>query len=346
MSPGRRRRWAWLAALLFAACGAPAPLAENDDPTRYELSEDVVWASPAGFDLRMDIYTPKSGGPRRPVLVMFHGGGWLINDKSIMDQAAAYLATRSRYTICNVDYRLLSDQGNTITLNQIVDDALGAVLWVKENIERYGGDPARVAVTGDSAGGHLAAMVVNAGRRLSSAPFSVSSPTFHPTYLPPGRTPEQVAEAKSLVVQAAILSYGAFDLLEGARGGFEGWTNPFWFASGSLPRRVFGPAYNVDEHPELYRAVSPQHTIPPLAEAPLPPQLLTVGSEDPVVTPDSVRTYLEALRAAGHPAEYWEYDGRSHAFLDSGSNLLLGTRFETDAPEALDVMIRFLDGVL
>jgi hypothetical protein len=54
---------------------------------------------------------------------MFHGGGWLINDKSIMDQAAKYMASNGEYVVCNVDYRLLGDQGNTVTLNEIVNDA-------------------------------------------------------------------------------------------------------------------------------------------------------------------------------------------------------------------------------
>ena len=99
------------------------------------------------------------------------------------------------------------------------------------------------------------------------------------------------------------------------------------------------------EHPELYQALSPIHNIPRAEERLLPPQLLTVGTDDPVVTPASVKAYLQKLESAGHPAEYWEYEGRSHAFLDSGSNAVLGTSFEADAPAALDVMIRFLDDV-
>ena len=44
-------------------------------------------------------------------------------------------------------------------------------------------------------------------------------------------------------------------------------------------------------------------------------------------------------------AQYWEHEGRSHAFLDSGSNPILGVSFAADAPQALDVMISFLDDV-
>ncbi len=305
----------------------------------------MLWASPDGFDLTMDIYTPKSGRDAYPVLIMFHGGGWLINDKSIMDQSAAYLATHGEYVICNVDYRLLADNDNTVTINQIVDDVFGAVLWVKDQIGTYHGDPARVAVTGDSAGGHLSAMIVNVGNRIRSQPFSETSLYFQPSFLPAGMTAELAAERNALAVQAAILSYGAFDITQGARDGFETWRNPFWLMGGSLPRGVFGDEFNVTDHPDVYRALSPSHNIPLADARTLPPQLLTAGSEDPVVPPASVKTYLEKLRAAGHTAEYWEHEGRSHAFLDSGSNAMLDLRFEEDAPPALDVMLRFLDGI-
>lgn len=336
---------ALLITLSLSSCSAHEELRRNNDPDRYTLVEDVLWASPDGFDLTMDIYTPKSGEDAHPVVVMFHGGGWLINDKSIMDQASAYLATHADYVICNVDYRLLADNDNSITLNQIVDDVFGAVLWVKEHIGRYGGDASRIAVTGDSAGGHLSAMVVNLGDRLSSTPFSKGSPDFQPSYLPLGKTAEEVAAQGGLEVQAAILSYGAFDVFQGAVDGFESLRNPFWLFSGSLARGVFGNDHNVTDDPELYRALSPVYNIPRAEERLLPPQLLTVGTEDRLVTPASVRAYLQKLESAGHPAEYWEYEGRSHAFLDSGSNAMLGVSFEADAPAALDVMIRFLDDV-
>lgn len=327
------------------SCSQRAERVENNNPEKYRLHPDVFWASPDGFDLAMDIYVPNSELAALPVLVMFHGGGWLINDKSIMDQAAAYLATNGHYVICNVDYRLLSDSGNTVGLNQIVEDVFGAVLWVKENIDRYKGDPSKVAVTGDSAGAHLSAMIVNSGKQLSAKPFSAESVRFNPSYMPEGETPETIAENNGLNVQAAILSYGAFNIYQSARDGFEGMANPFWLVAGSLPRGVFGDAYDVEEHPGMYKAVSPVFNVPDAATRELPPQLLTAGSEDSLVTPESVKAYMEQLSLAGHQVQYWEYEGRSHAFLDSGSNVILGSSFEADAPIALDRMITFLDDV-
>ena len=334
-----------IAFLLVSSCSESLEPKSHNDPTKYRIVKDVLWASPDGFDLTMDIYTPKSRKKVYPVIVMFHGGGWLINDKSIMEQAATYIATNADYVVCNVNYRLLSDNGNSIKLDEIVNDAFGAVLWVKENIAFYDGDSSRIAVTGDSAGAHLSAMILNMGNHLSSEPFSMASPRFKPSYLPIRKTAEEIAEENGLAVQAAVLSYGAYDVYQAAIDGFETIKNPFWIASGSFGRGIFGDDFNVLDHPTMYRAVSPLHNIPNASDRPLPPQLLTAGSEDPVVTPSSVKLYLELLESAGHSARYWEYQGKSHAFLDSGSNAFLGSNFETDAPQALNVMIKFLDEI-
>jgi acetyl esterase/lipase len=261
-----------------------------------------------------------------------------------MDQSAAYLATNSEYIICNVNYRLLSDNDNTTTLDNIVSDAFGAVLWVTDNISDYKGDSGRIAVTGDSAGGHLSAMIVNRGTELSTEAFSPNSLRFTPSYLPVGESAEDVAERNGLEVQAAILSY-PYDFYEGAVEGFESVTNPLWLAKGVMGRGVFGDRFNILEHSEMYRAVSPIDNITHSTVRDFPPQLLIVGSEDPLVTPASVKAYHSALQSAGHSTRYWEYAGQSHAFLDSGSNAVLGSSFDADAPPALDVMIAFLDEV-
>ena len=189
------------------ACGSPQqePKAHND-PSRYSLAEDVLWASPGGFDLTMDVYTPVGDNGPYPVLMIFHGGGWLINDKSIMDQMAQYIATNGEYVVCNVDYRLLADQANTVTLDQIIGDVVGSVLWVKERISQYGGDPTQLAVTGDSAGAHLSAAVVNLGNRLSAEPYSEDNLAFKPSYLPQAMTAQQVADSRGVKVQAAQIA--------------------------------------------------------------------------------------------------------------------------------------------
>ena len=203
----------------------------------------------------------------------------------------------------------------------------------------------RTAEEAGTGGNKISAMIVNMGNRLNSSGFSGGALGFNPSYLPVGSTAEQVAQQGGLDVQAAILSYGAYDIYQTALGGFEGVANPFWLMSGSMARGMFGDETNATDNPEPYRALSPIHNIPNSTQRELPPQLLTVGSDDTLVTPASVRAYMSQLQSAGHTAQYWEHAGRSHAFLDSGSNMILGISFAADAPPALDVMIDFLDDI-
>lgn len=315
--------------------------------TAIKVTKDIKWASPEGFDLTMDIYTPDRGKDAYPVIIMYHGGGWLINNKSIMDQSAAYLAKHGEYVVCNVNYRLLVDQQNTVKMNEIVEDALGAVLWVKAHIAEYGGDPSKIIVTGDSAGGHLATMVATQGHRLSANRFQGTNLGFQPSWLPEGKTADDIANEGGIAVQAAMISYGAFDMHASAKiGGFEKESNFFWVMGQAKPRGIFGNEINVEEHPEYYKAVSPIYNIVPHSEKDYPPMLFTVGEKDDLTTPASIQQYIGKLKEAGHDdLDYWVHEGRPHAFLDSGSNEFLGISFEKDAPPALDVMIAFLDKV-
>jgi beta-glucosidase len=311
-----------------------------------KVYREIKWSSPEGFPLTMDIHVPQTGKESYPVLVVYHGGGWLVNDQSIMEELSAYISTHAEYIVCNVNYRLLGDLDNTTHMNEIIEDAFGALLWIKENIAEYGGNPEKVAVTGDSAGGHLATSVVNMGRNLGKGEFSPDNLKFHPTYIPDELTIEEIIKKDMLKVQAAIISYGAFDIFESAHdGNFESKENAFWSFANAEARGLFGSDYSVGKNPELYQAVSPFYNIPEAGEYQLPPQLFTVGSEDDLTTPKKVKAYVEKLKAAGQKAELWIYEGQPHAFLDSGSNEFLGTSFEKDAIKAIEKMIEFLDGV-
>ena len=309
----------------------------------FTVEEDVLWSSPKGFDLTMDIYTPETGKENYPVIVMYHGGGWLINNKGIMNQSAQHLAEYGEYVVCNVNYRLLGDLKNTTTLNEIIEDAFGALLWVKSNVAQYKGNPKKITVTGDSAGGHLAIAVATMGKNLSGSRLSKKPYGFQPTWMPEGKSPEELALENALEVQCAIISYGAFDLLGAAQGGFEKPENFFWTMGGAAPRGILGKEYNAAENEDMYKAISPLYNIP---TSPMPPMLFTVGSEDQTTPPKSISRYLEAYKAAGHSNyEYWVHEGRPHAFLDSGSTEFLGIEFTKDAIPALNKMISYLNDV-
>lgn len=315
------------------------------DVNSYSVAEDVVWSSPGGFDLTMDIYTPSTGKDSYPVLVIYHGGGWLINNKSIMNDLSRYVVEHGEYVVCNVNYRLLGDENNTTTMNEIVEDALGAVLWVQDHIEDYKGNSDRVAVTGDSAGGHLAEMVVVAGDKLSETRFEFAPYGFKPTYLPKGETCKSLMSKGGIEVQAAVISYGAFDIYTSAKGGFEQPSNFFWQMGGATPRSIFGGVNTVESNPGKYKGVSPIYLIPLSYERQLPPQLFTVGSEDDLTTPESVKEYVNRLKEAGHEVNYWEHAGRPHAFMDSGKNDFLKISWEKDGIPAMSEIMSFLNNV-
>jgi acetyl esterase len=313
---------------------------------QYTVVRDVEWARPKGFSLTMDVYVPQTGKNSYPVIIIYHGGGWLINNKSIMDSMAIYIVQHSDYIVCNVNYRLLGDNSNSIRLDEVIEDAFGSLLWVKENISAYKGDPSKIAVTGDSAGGHLAAMVILGVERLNSEGFTRGFPGFNPTFLPKGMSAEEVVKRKLYTIQAAILSYPAVDIYESClKKGFETEINSLWARANCSPRGIFGDSVNVRRDSILYKAVSPVYNIPNVSERILPPQLCIVGSKDQTTKPETIQKYVALLKSAGQEVEYWEYTGKPHAFLDTKPNLDLGTVFYRDAPPAIDRIIEFLDTV-
>lgn len=306
---------------------------------------DILWASPKGFPLTLDIVVPQTESKAKPTLVIFHGGGWLINNKSIMSDLADAIAKQSEIITVNVNYRLLPDVDNTTKANELIEDVMGAVLWVRDNIHQYGGDPHKIAVTGDSAGGHLAAMVTLAGRNLDSDGFDKKPLGFNPTYLPKGMTAEQVAAKDGLKVQATILSYAAFSLYDTAKTGFESSNNPFWNWANATARGMFGPDINVNDHPEHYQAASVQQYLVDAKTYTLPPQFVLVGDQDQLTTPESARQYVDKLTSLGQSARLKIYPNRGHGFLDSGCNDYTNGCFNELADATVKDMVAFLNEV-
>ncbi|MDN4502391.1 alpha/beta hydrolase [Alteromonadaceae bacterium BrNp21-10] len=307
---------------------------------------DIEWAQAKNFKLTTDIYVPDTKQEQMPVLIIYHGGGWLLNTKEIMNDLAQYIAANSNTVVVNMNYRTFADVGNTTTANEIVDDAMGAVLWVKDNIKQYHGDPTRVAVTGDSAGGHLAAMVTLAGRNLKTAGFNGKTLGFKPSYLPKGKTAEQVAAEDGLSVQASILSYAAFDLHQSAKNGFEAATNPFWKWANASARGMFGDTINVNDNPDFYHAVSPLQYIVDHDIYAFAPQFVLVGRNDNLTTPESAKNYVNLLKNAGQNVNFKIYDNRTHGFLDSGCPPYSSGCFSELAVPVVKNMIDFLHNTL
>ncbi len=114
---------------------------------------DHVVPGPAG-DIPVRVYVPTTEPGPRPVLVYFHGGGWVIGDLDTHDGTVRAVAEGSGVTVVSVDYRLAPEN----PFPAAIDDCLAAVHWVVDHAAELDVDPARLAVGGDSAGGNLAAV--------------------------------------------------------------------------------------------------------------------------------------------------------------------------------------------
>ncbi len=110
--------------------------------------------------IRVRVYQPRAAAPELPVLVYFHGGGWVYGSIETHDGVCRALCARTPCVVVSVDYRLAPEH----RFPAAVEDAWAATAWVAEHARSLGGDPARIAVGGDSAGGHLAAVVARRAR--------------------------------------------------------------------------------------------------------------------------------------------------------------------------------------
>ena len=107
--------------------------------------------SGAAGDLPANVYTPTGTGPF-PVILYFHGGGWVIADKDVYDGGARGLAKAAQAIVVSVDYR----QAPEHRFPAAWDDALASYRWLAANAASLNGDPSRIALAGESAGGNLA----------------------------------------------------------------------------------------------------------------------------------------------------------------------------------------------
>ena len=113
---------------------------------------NLVFAGPVD-NVKVRVYRPRGVGAPAPVLVYFHGGGWVVGNLESHDHLCRYLAAQSGVVVVAVDYRLAPEH----KFPAAYEDCLAATRWVAANAAELGLDARRIAVGGDSAGGSLAA---------------------------------------------------------------------------------------------------------------------------------------------------------------------------------------------
>jgi acetyl esterase len=233
-----------------------------------------------GGNLPIRVYTPNENRPL-PVLVYFHGGGWVICDLDTHDAICCALADAAGCLVVSVDYRLSPEH----KFPAAPEDAYAVVKWLSENAETISGDSTRIAVGGDSAGGNLSAVVSLMARDRGGPRLVFQLPIYPVTNLASFDTDSYRDFAKGYMLSKAQME---------------------WFRG----------HYLADE-----KDASLPYASPLLAKdlSGLPPALVITAEFD--VLRDEGEAYAERLKQAGVPVRCLRYDGMIHPFFSLGGVL-------------------------
>ena len=139
------------------------------EPPAIAETRDLAASGPQG-PIPLRLYHPLPAAQRKtapPVLVYYHGGGWVIGDLDTHDTLCRELANAAGIAVVAVDYRM----GPEHRFPAAADDCIAATRWVHKHAAELGVDATRLAVGGDSAGGNLAAVVAIAMREAGDVPI-------------------------------------------------------------------------------------------------------------------------------------------------------------------------------
>ncbi|NEA22839.1 alpha/beta hydrolase [Actinomadura bangladeshensis] len=246
---------------------APRP---DLEPIRVAATEDLVLPGPHRLPVR--IYWPHAPAPA-PVVVFFHGGGFTLCGLDTHDRPCRALAADTGAIVVSVDYRLAPEH----RFPAAADDARTAVAWAHAHSAAFGGDPERLAVAGDSAGGALAAVACLDARDAAGPPIAF----------------------QLLIYPVTDAAQDTASYREHAEGGFLTAAAMRWYWKQYLPDLSHG----LDHRASPLRAADLSR---------LPPACVITADCDPLR--DEGEAYAARLSEAGVPVRAHRFPGTFHGF--------------------------------
>ena len=265
----------WLVLPWLAWCRVPG----------VERVADVVYRTVAGRELKLDLYRPTGHQRDCPVLVEIHGGGWIAGDRRLEARPLlAHMASRG-WVCVSVDYRV----GRSATWPDQLIDVRSALAWVCDHITEYGGDPDFVAVTGGSAGGHLAALAALTANDHDDPQYS----------------------GQPAPVRACVPFYGPYDF-----------ANSLGLHPAGEMRLVerFVVKAPLAGNRGLYERAAPLAQI----HGDAPPFLVVQGTSDNLVFPAESRAFVERMRSTSQAAVAYVEVPRGHHEFDAVASVRTG----------------------
>ncbi|WPH13735.1 alpha/beta hydrolase [Variovorax paradoxus] len=189
------------------------------------------------------LYRPLGSTPDAalPVLVYFHGGGWVIGDLDTHDVLCRSLANGAGCAVASIDYRM----GPEHRFPAAVDDVLAATRWVRREAASLGLDAGRLAVGGDSAGGNLAAVAAIAARDAGDLPIAFQLLIYPATDMRRGH-PSHQANGQGYLLTRDTMAYFHDHYIDDARHDLDWRASPLLHAdlSGLPPALVLTAGYD------------------------------------------------------------------------------------------------------
>jgi len=244
------------------------------------VDRNIAYA-PGGKRFRLDVYRPAEPVTGAPVLLQVHGGAWVIGNKEEQGRPLMRYLARRGWVCVAINYPL----SPTHRWPAHIVAAKQSLAWIRSHIEEYGGDPRFVAVTGGSAGGHLASLLA----------LTPNDPAFQPGF----------ADVDTSV-QACAPHYGVYDFAA-----TSGSRSSQYRLENLLSRRIFAADRDPVRFLDDYIAASPLDRI----TADAPPFFVVHGSLDSLVPVREARGFVARLREVSkNPVAYAELAGAQHAF--------------------------------